>query len=242
MKELIFQNALIIHVSAGILSLLSGLIAMTSRKKGGRVHNTSGQVFYWSMLVIFITTVLFVILYPMQMKYHFFLTIGIVSFYPAFTGKRILKMKKKIEAKWYDLAASFLMLVSGVVMILYGVYLQVYNPGGFAILFLVFGPFSVLQARGDLMVLLGRKQVAKMHWFYDHAGKMIGAYSAAVTAFCVNVVPRYLPENSSQFVYIMIWVAPGVAFGIISALVIRKYKAKFEGKRKPSVQWHKVAA
>lgn len=230
MKTQIFTNALIIHVIAGILSLIFGLVAMTSRKKGGKVHNVSGQIFYWNMAIIFVTTILFTILYPFKLKYHFFLTIGIVSFYPTFTGKRLLKMKKKIEGKWYDYFASYLMFVSSLVMIAYGIYLQFFNPNELAILFLVFGPFSLVQSWSDLRILLGKKKAEKMHWFLGHAGKMIGAYSAAVTAFCVNVVPRYFPENTPMIAYIMTWVLPGVLFGIISALTIKKYRAKFGGK------------
>ncbi|WP_304237751.1 hypothetical protein [Jiulongibacter sediminis] len=235
MKTLIYDYSIILHVAAGILSLIFGLIAMTTRKKGGKLHNRSGLIFYWSMALIFVTTVLFVILYPTEMKYHFFLTIGIVSFYPTFTGKRLLKMKKKMEPKWFDLIATYTMLISGIVMIAYGIYLQMNQPEAMAILFLVFGPFSAIQAWGDLRIHLGKKEIEKMHWFLGHAGKMIGAYSAAVTAFCVNIVPRYMPEGSPMLAYIIVWVLPGVLFGIVSAYTIKKYRRKFNGQ-KPSLK------
>ncbi len=46
MIKTIFQSALFLHVLAGILALASGLVAMSYGKKGGKVHNLSGQIFY----------------------------------------------------------------------------------------------------------------------------------------------------------------------------------------------------
>jgi uncharacterized membrane protein HdeD (DUF308 family) len=131
--------------------------------------------------------------------------------------------------------ATYTMLVSGIVMIIYGLYLQMNRPEAIAILFLVFGPFSIFQARGDLSVYRGKKEIEKMHWFLGHAGKMIGAYSAAVTAFCVNIVPRYMPEGSPVLAYIMVWVLPGVLFGLVSAYTIKRYRRMFSDK-KPSLK------
>lgn len=54
-----------------------------------------------------------------------------------------------------------------------------------------------------------------MHWFFAHAGKMMGAYTAVITAFCVNIVPRFMPENTPGFVYILTWIAPGIILGIV---------------------------
>jgi hypothetical protein len=62
------------------LALVTGLIAMVVRKKGGN-HNRTGIVFYWSSFVV-LAAMAFV-LDPLSLKYQFFLTIGIVSFYPA---------------------------------------------------------------------------------------------------------------------------------------------------------------
>lgn len=228
MKELLYKSGIIVHVIAGILALATGLAAMTARKKGGRLHNQTGIVFYWSMAVIFVTTLLFFVLYPAKIIYHFFLMIGIVSFYPTYSGKRILQMKKGITPRFADRAAAVLILISGTAAVLYGLYLQFYSPQDIAFLFLIFGSFSIIQGYQDLKLFSGKTQLAKMHWFYSHAAKMIGAYSAAVTAFCVNIIPRYLPENTSTVTLITLWVAPGVLFSMVSANTIARYKRKFE--------------
>ena len=63
MLKIIFQTSLFFHVIAGILALASGLVAMTYGKKGGKIHLLSGNIFYWSMAFIFITTIIFFVIY-----------------------------------------------------------------------------------------------------------------------------------------------------------------------------------
>ena len=215
---------------AGTLALASGLVAMSYGKKGGKVHNFSGQVFYWAMFFVFITTILFFVIYPEKLKYQFFLTIGIVSFYPAWSGKRMLSMKKGFVPTWYDKFGGFLIGVSGLVMITYGVY-GFLNPdkfGGLQYLFLVFGMVSLMNSYGDLKYYLNFQTAPKMHWFFAHGGKMMGAYSAAITAFCVNIVPRYLPENFPTYGYLITWIAPGLIIGVIANIILKRYKLKFK--------------
>lgn len=230
MKQLIFEYSLKIHVLAGILALLSGLIAMSYGKKGGKVHKITGILFYWSMLIIFISSIEFIVMFPQNIKYHFFLMIGIVSFYPTWAGKRVLSMKKAIEPQLLDYMALFLIGFSGLVMLGYGV-LGFVNPSYYSqykILFLVFGVISLLNFYVDGSIYFKWREPLKMHWFFSHGGKMMGAYSAALTAFCVNVLPGYLPANTPSFVYILTWVGPGVFFGILAQQILKKYKKKFE--------------
>jgi uncharacterized membrane protein len=237
METLIYKSSIAVHVLCGILSLASGLVAMTANK-GGKVHNRAGLVFYWSMFMIFVTTTIFFILYPSNLKYQFFLGIGIVSFYPNWSGKRMLSMKKGIQPTMIDKIGAYLIGISGICMLAYGVYLTQTPPKNFAglnILFFVFGTVSLANAYGDLKVYLGFVKAEKMHWFFAHAGKMMGAYSAAITAFCVNIVPRFFPENTPFFVFIIMWTAPGVIIGILSARIIKKYQVKFKIEEKPSI-------
>ncbi len=230
MISIAFKIALFIHVICGFLSLVSGTVAMAS-KKGSKLHNKSGIVFYWSMFVVFVTTVIFFVLYPSNLKYQFFLGIGIVSFYPNWSGKRMLAMKKGLLPSQIDKVMGWLIGVSGLIMIAYGLYLTLYpNPnfGGLNILFFIFGTVSLANCYGDLKYYLGYAEAEKMHWFFAHGGKMIGAYSAAWTAFCVNIVPRYLPKNLPGFIQIAVWVVPGVAIAIIGRIILKRYRVKFK--------------
>lgn len=236
MEKLIFNFFLVIHVICGFLSLSSGLAAMIAQK-GKRVHNISGSIFYWAMLGVFLTTIIFFAIYPTQLKYQFFLTIGIISFYPNFSGKRLLSMKKAIVPTLVDWIAAWGVGVCGIVMIGYSVYGFI-KPSGFngmAILFAIFGAVCLVNAYGDLKLYLGFQKPDKMHWFLGHGGKMMGAYSAALTAFFVNVVPRYMPKNTPDFVFILTWVLPGVVVGVIASRILKKYKVKFAAKSVKSV-------
>lgn len=73
MEASIFKIALFIHVMAGVISLSSGLVAMSYGKKGGKVHKIAGKLFYWAMTVIFLTTVLFLLFIQPKLDFIFFL-------------------------------------------------------------------------------------------------------------------------------------------------------------------------
>ena len=237
METFIYKGSIAVHVLCGIMSLAAGLVAMIANK-GGKVHNRAGIIFYWSMFMIFVTTTLFFILYPTNLKYQFFLGIGIISFYPNWSGKRMLSMKKGLLPTMIDKIAAWAVGISGICMLSYGAYLTLNPPkdfGGLNILFFVFGTVSLSNCYGDLKYYLGYVKAEKMHWFFAHGGKMMGAYSAAITAFCVNIVPRLFPENTPFFVFIFMWTAPGVILGVLSARIIKKYQAKFKIETKPSV-------
>jgi uncharacterized membrane protein len=230
MENIIFKSALGIHILCGVLSLTAGFIAMMANK-GSKVHNKAGVVFYWAMFVIFVTTSLFFIMYPTNLKYQFFLGIGIVSFYPNWSGRRMLAMKKGLVPTLVDKIGAWLIGFSGICMLAYGAFLSV-NPNpnfaGLNFLFFIFGIVSLSNCYGDLKYYLGYQTAEKMHWFFAHGGKMIGAYSAAMTAFCVNVVPRYLPKSTPDFVNIMVWVVPGVTIGIVGRFILKRYRVKFK--------------
>ncbi len=230
MQASIFKVILFFHVICGVLSLLSGAIAMMS-KKADKIHKTAGLVFYWSMFYIFISSVMFFIIYPLNLKYQFFLGIGIVSFYPNWSGKRMLQMKKVFAPQLIDKVGVALIGLSGMIMITYGIYLTKYPNADFGslnILFFVFGTVALANCYGDFKVYFGFRKIEKMHWLFAHGGKMIGAYSAAMTAFCVNILPRYIPKNAPDFVQIMVWVVPGVSIGILGRIILKKYRSKFK--------------
>ncbi len=221
MKALIYQPVLIVHILCGFFGLLSGFVAMLARRKGGSLHNRAGIVFYWSMFGVFLTTLIFFILYPTNLKYQFFFGIGIVSFYPAFTGKRVLAMKKGVNPNWIDLVAMWLVGVCGLVMIGYAIMI---NVSTYQILFGIFGLVCLKDFYSDWKVYTGRVAAEKMHWFFAHGAKMTGGFSAAMTAFCVNIVPRYLPQDLPQFMYIACWVVPGVVIGLWGGSILKKFR------------------
>ncbi len=228
MEKIIFQIALPIHVICGIVSLAAGIVAMAARKRRASWHAGAGLVFYRAMNGVFLTALLFFILYPTVLKYQFFLGIGLVSVYPNLTGKRILQMKKEVNPSISDYALAIIIGLSGTIMLAFGLskFMGYTAVGQYAILFILFGLLSLSNAYGDLKLFI-TKNAKKLHWLHGHAGKMTGAFAASFTAFSVNVVPRYLPDNSPEILYLAMWVVPGVAIGVIGhQLKLRFLSAK----------------
>jgi hypothetical protein len=85
-----FLTLISIHVLAALICVVAGIVAMLSEKKQG-YHPKAGSVYFYSLLVVFLTVVVISIL-RWQEDYYLFL-LGLLSFGMAFTGRRALKQK-----------------------------------------------------------------------------------------------------------------------------------------------------
>ena len=79
-----FLGTLAVHVPAGMLCAIVGLIAMLSTKRPGP-HPKAGSVYYWSLLVVFITSTVLSVL-RWDEDYHLFI-LGVLSFVAASMGR-----------------------------------------------------------------------------------------------------------------------------------------------------------
>lgn len=222
----VYKSILLIHVAFGFSALTTGIVPMVA-KKGGKVHRFWGNVYYWSMFGVFITTLMLFALRPAQLRLQFFLCIGILSFYFTFSGDRVLKMKKSAtQATVFDRVAAGLALACGLAMLAYAGYAGVLLKNYYiAILFVAFGLLLSVEARRDLQMFFGKIDSQKMHWFFGHISKIMGAYIATITAFCVNMT-RYLPEDSSIYLQLIPWLAPGVLLGVGAAYYGKRQREK----------------
>src|SRR5215831_1545610 len=50
----LFLAFVAVHVAAGLIAVITGAIAMLSRKRPGR-HPQAGTVYYWALAVVFVT-------------------------------------------------------------------------------------------------------------------------------------------------------------------------------------------
>ena len=225
--ESAYRSVLIVHVLCGFVSLVTGVVPMIV-KKGGKSHNLWGNIYYWGMFGVFITTLMLFSLKPTQLRLQFFLCIAILSFYQTFTGVRALKMKKSAvqQATMVDKAVAIVGMVCGVVMISYAIFTIIEQIYVMAVLFGAFGVVILMNGRADLRVFMGKVEAQKMHWFFSHMGKMIGSYTATVTAFCVNMT-RYYPEDAPAFLQLIPWFLPGVLQGIVTSRFFKYYRAKY---------------
>ena len=91
---LIFLIILSIHIIAGMACVISGVIAMLSKKQSGR-HPKSGTVYFWSLFIVFITMTIIAIM-RWKEDYHLFI-LGGISFCSAYLGRTA---KRNNWKKW----------------------------------------------------------------------------------------------------------------------------------------------
>ena len=215
---------LYVHIAAGFLALVTGLVPMFAQK-GGKVHVFWGKIYFWAMFVVALTALL---RFQMQMMLIFLAAIAIFSFYNTFTGVRLIQRKESQKASLLDYFASILAIVCAVMMLYFAYLAFKMDNIFFSILFPIFGIFIFILAYEDLRVFMGKKiiddkgkPVQIRYWFQNHISRMGGSYIATVTAFLVVNNPPYIPG-------LVVWIAPGVIGGAIISFVRRSYRKKYQ--------------
>jgi hypothetical protein len=80
----VFLSIVAVHVAAGIACTFAGVVAMLAPKRAGR-HPSAGTVYFWSLVVVFLSmTVLSLLRWPANN--HLFV-LGIVSFAAGVVGR-----------------------------------------------------------------------------------------------------------------------------------------------------------
>ncbi|WP_234736178.1 DUF2306 domain-containing protein [Tellurirhabdus bombi] len=236
---------LVIHIAAGFTALLVGIIPMIA-KKGGRVHNRAGNIFYWCMAVVCLTALYLVFFKPSSL---FLLFIAIFSFYMCFTGRRVLRLKKAVnQPTALDHWAAYLALGAALIMFGLGVQnvIKIFTTGSiavFGLLYFFFAGILFSHARYDIVHFRNpdKRRHGNMEWFFGHITRMVGSYIATITAFA-TVNTRYLPIEN-LWVDIAAWTLPGIVGGMLIGRWIAYYKKKFEQKNeKTSSQAKSVLA
>jgi hypothetical protein len=89
-----FLTVLSIHILAGLVCVITGIIAMLSKKQRG-LHPKSGRIYFRFLIVVFATATIMAS-GRWQESYHLFF-LGLISFGSAFIGKTSLRHKWR---KW----------------------------------------------------------------------------------------------------------------------------------------------
>ena len=90
----VFLTILAVHVAAGLTCVIAGAIAMLSAKREGR-HPSAGTVYYWSLVIVFVSmTLLSTLRWPHN---NHLLVLGILSMAAGFTGRAA---RRKLWAHW----------------------------------------------------------------------------------------------------------------------------------------------
>ena len=208
----LYRTILIIHITAGFLSLTAALVATLSKTLdlAHRWHVYSGRVFFYGMAVIFSTAVPMAILQPNT----FLLLIAALSFYFALAGWRYATNRRGIPRP-IDWGSAIVMIVAAVLMISFGAWLLGRRDMN-GITMVVLGAVGAGLSVADLRTLRsggtrGAERIAR------HLTMMLAGAIATVTAFLVtnvSVEPRFI-----------VWLAPTVVIAPIIGVWSRRIRS-----------------
>ena len=205
-----------VHVTAGAASFLLAPVALAT-VKGGTAHRRWGMVYLWAMGVVASTALPMALYRPVL----FLALVAILSFYLAFTGYRVLKLRSIAGGRaqpvdWIVTGACFF---SSAALLS----LAVLRPALVQHMGIVAILFGALGIRASAMHLLSfvRKPTDKMFWLYRHFQHFIASYIAAWTAFSTVTLPRLFGHT------MWLWVWPA-AIGVPAIMLTTAYyKRKF---------------
>ncbi|WP_419212436.1 hypothetical protein ACNR9Q_17110 [Maribacter sp. X9] len=203
-----------IHAFFGGIGLITG-IGSTLVKKGSPDHKMLGKWFSWSMIISSMIS-LVVARMPNHINNFLFL-IGIFTIYMVLAGNRALTFKslKKTKADSTDKIVSGMMLISGLLMLIFGINGLLHSQSQ-SILFLFFGAFGLFLPYGDFKLFTTTVKNRKL-WLINHLSRMLGALIASVTAFLVA---------GMKYNNLFAWMLPTVIGTIYIVYWIRKTKGK----------------
>ncbi|CAN5808386.1 hypothetical protein BH11BAC7_BH11BAC7_27970 [soil metagenome] len=209
---------LIVHITAGTISLVVAPIAFMTLK-GGPAHRLWGKIYFYCMAVVAVTAI------TMSLYHHipFLLMIAIFSFSAAARGYRTIYRKKPGQAKAIDYLIDGLAALFSTGLCYYSFTLF---RDGERIFSFISAAFGIIGLRTSLTQLYRLKNPTndKKAWLYEHIANMSVSYIASVTAFLVTAV-HFLPP-------IITWLGPSLVGAPLIFYTINKYK---KGKTKSAM-------
>ncbi len=220
----IWMKALLaVHILCGFGSFLLAPIALATAK-GGKQHRRWGMVYLWAMGGVAVTALPMALYRPVL----FLAMVAVFSFYAAFSGYRVLKLKDLARgghAQPVDWIAAAVTFCSSFLLAYFGIFRPrvVQHMGIVAV---VFGVIGMLLALGQARTFIWKPKV-KLFWLDTHISNFIGSYIAAWSAFSVVTLSQYL----GNVWYVWLW--PTIIGVPASALTVAYYMRKFSGRAKP---------
>lgn len=193
--EFLVDALLLTHVASGVVALLTALVAISNSKGSGN-HRKVGTVFFWAMLAVGLTAIPVTFIRPNA----FLFAIAIFSFYMALAGYR--RGKTKFSPTNLDRYAAFLMLVTSLGMIGYGIFLAL-NVSTIGWALVAFGGIGLNFSIDDIREL--NKKLEHHEKVMRHLQHMLGGTIATITAVLVQQVTPLIPSALGQTA---LWLAP----------------------------------
>lgn len=213
------SSNILIHVVAGSIALLLGVLALITNK-GGKWHRKSGNYFLILLIIVVFTGLTGVFIFK---RNTFLLIITVLSAYYGFSGYRILQSKTN-RPKLLDILVALVSIISVSYFLYYFKSIGMYwSP---VIIYSTVGALLMIVAYDFIRYLIPKKTYGNM-WLYEHIFKMIGAFTALLAAFSGTVLYDYQPY--SQFL-------PSVFGTLLQIVFIAYYVTKFNKNKKQKEQ------
>lgn len=189
---LLGQTTRIIHIIAGVSTLIAGPIAIFYNFKNVQKHRLAGRTFFWSMMVVCLFAE---IGFLKRFDLPFFQFLGALAwlvFLNMLGGLRAIRLFKGVPVSVNDHWLPRAQWAVGAVMVVCGVwyFTKGSNLLPIAILFNVFGVLLVRQ--GFQWQKMLTQTVVPITWYRMHIGQMITGFIASTTAFTVQTC-HFLP-------------------------------------------------
>ena len=213
MDNLAIESLRWIHIIAGSLALLTGPIAMMNQD-GGKLHRRTGKIYFISMLVIFVTSI---VLSVVRENWFLFM-VGIFSCYLVTTAYRALALKMLHKGQKAALLDWVILVISGLAglgLLGTGLWTWLINKNSFGIVPMVFGYIMTSGVMQDYKRFT-IPPTEKNHWLLKHITGMMGGYIATLTAFLVQNV-----HTNPSF---LAWLLPTIVIAPLIAYTVRKFK------------------
>ena len=171
-----------IHIIAGLIGLVSGAIALATRK-GAKLHRKGGMIFVYAMMIVAITgTVMGLLISEMAAVIP-----GALTFYLVLTSFLTVRRPVVLKFPWIDLVAMLIGLTVGIASLRLG--LEASDSasggaeGGVAFMYFMFGVVALLATLGDIRVLLAGG-IQGAHRIARHLWRMcVALFLAAISLF-----------------------------------------------------------
>jgi uncharacterized membrane protein len=218
------KGLLAVHVAAGSAAFVLAPVALATAK-GGKQHKRWGMVYLWAMGVVAATA------FPMALyrPVLFLALVAVFSFYAAFSGYRVLKLKdlyRDGRAKAIDWIAAGITFACSFALAYLGAFHNAMVQN-FGIIAIVFGLLGMRLAYRQMSRFI-RRPKEKMWWWYDHLGGFIGSYIAAWTAFSTVTLSQFV---HGEQMHLVLWLWPAILGVPAIVATTAYYRRKFAPKR-----------
>lgn len=220
--ETVSKALLAIHIFSGFFGLILFWIPIFV-KKGGKVHRQIGKLYVFLMWIVVVTSIYLSIENFIQGGHQIAAFLGFIALItanPLWYGIEILKHKRGIPLSYQNQHIAFngLIVLAGLAMLSYGIYLQ---AKGFAVLMVIFGILGI--ATGSDIVKMKRNPEAFSNPIFEHLKGMMISGIAAHTAFAVFGGNNFFSQFLTGYWMVLPWTAPTV----IGFIIIKMYKKQY---------------